>query len=135
MPRPEGSLTAAQYEILEVVWAHEANGATVAEIWEEIADRRDVGRTTILNLVDRLEKRGWLVRRAACRPSRYLAALDRQSTVASLAGSLVDDFFEGSARDLVLSLLGSERLRSEEVQSLRRYLDSAAKEDRSRKGR
>ncbi|MFB3111017.1 MAG: BlaI/MecI/CopY family transcriptional regulator [Gemmatimonadales bacterium] len=60
---PEGNLTPAQYEILQVIWGGDEEGATVAEIWQEISKLRSVGRTTVLNLVDRLEKRGWLTRR------------------------------------------------------------------------
>ena len=35
---------------------------TVAEIWQAIGASRAIGRTTVLNQVDRLEKRGWLRR-------------------------------------------------------------------------
>ena len=80
MSKPEGSLTSAQHEIMEVVWESAEQGATVAEIWQAIAARRRVGRTTILNLVDRLEKRGWLVRRDRQKPCHYLAALGREET-------------------------------------------------------
>jgi DNA-binding MarR family transcriptional regulator len=65
MKNPHGGLSAAQYEIMEAVWPYEAEGATVAEIWDAIGQGRKVTRTTVLNLVSRLEKRGWLVRREA----------------------------------------------------------------------
>ncbi len=35
----------------------------IGEVWNAIRAARDVSRTTVLNLVDRLEKRGWLKRR------------------------------------------------------------------------
>jgi len=50
---PEGDLTPAQYELLAVAWNGPAGGMTVAEIWQAVADRRGVTRTTVLNLVDR----------------------------------------------------------------------------------
>jgi len=62
---PKGNITPVQYEILQVIWDAEEQGATVTEIWREISKSRSVGRTTVLNLVDRLEKRGWLARRQA----------------------------------------------------------------------
>jgi predicted transcriptional regulator len=133
MPGPEGSLTAAQHEILEVVWQSEPAGATVAEIWQSIAAGREVGRTTILNLVDRLEKRGWLVR-SQPKPVRYRAALDREQTAALLARGFVDDFFGGSANHLVMSLLGAKKLKPEEIDELRSLLDSASA-TRTKKGK
>ncbi len=126
MSNPEGSLTSAQHEILEVVWQSADCGATVAEIWQAISARRPVGRTTILNLVDRLEKRGWLVRRDRQKPCHYLAALSREETAARLARGFVDDFFDGSAGSLVMSLLGSKRLKPQEIEQLRRMLQSAS---------
>jgi len=133
--KPQGSLTSTQYEILDVVWSHGSAGATVAEIWQALSARRAVGRTTILNHVDRLEKRGWLIRREDQSPLRYAAVLGREKTVALLAGDFVDGFFGGSAGDLMVSLLGSRRLTPSEIDQLRRLLESALKQDDTRKGK
>jgi len=43
MPEPKGSLTAAQYEIMAVVWKAGDAGVTVAEIWQVIAECRTIG--------------------------------------------------------------------------------------------
>lgn len=134
---PEGTLTPAQYEILDVVWAAGRNGATVAEIWQQITGQRPVARTTVLNLVDRLEKRGWLKRvEAAEGPNRFVAAVDQQRTKTALAREFVHDFFDGSAGNLVMSLLGSNRLTTEEVEELQRLLAEQTKSDppRGRRG-
>ncbi len=135
MPKPQGSLTSTQYEILDVVWNHGTGGATVAEIWQAFAARRPVGRTTILNHVDRLEKRGWLIRREEESPLHYVAALGREKTVALLAGDFVDGFFGGSARDLMVSLLGSKRLKLTEIDQLRRMLELTSEQPDTKKGR
>jgi len=135
MPKPQGSLTSTQYEILDVVWRHGSTGATVAEIWQAFSVRRPVGRTTILNHVDRLEKRGWLIRREEESPLHYAAALGREKTVALLAGDFVDGFFGGSARDLMVSLMGSKRLKLTEIDQLRRMLESTTEQSGTQKGK
>ena len=130
---PEGSLTPAQYEILNIVWASGKKGATVAEIWQQITGHRPVARTTVLNLVDRLEKRDWLRRiDEAEGPNRFAAVVDRQRTKSELASEFVHDFFDGSAGNLLMSLLGSNRLTTEEVDDLRQML---AELGQSRSGR
>ena len=134
---PEGSLTPVQYEILNIVWVAGKNGATVAEIWQQITSQRDVARTTVLNLVDRLEKRGWLRRvDDAGGPNRFVAVVDRQRTKTALAREFVHDFFDGSAGNLVMSLVGSNRLTTAEVDELREMLAERTKSGRSqgRKG-
>ena len=122
MSAPEGNLTPAQYEIMEIVWNRGRAGATVAEVWQAVSESRSVARTTVLNLVDRLEKRGWLKRRQRLGSYHYVAAVNREKTAALLAGGFVDDFFGGSASELVMSLLGSKRLKADEVERLRRML-------------
>jgi predicted transcriptional regulator len=123
--QPEGKLTPVQYEILEAVWEGGNEGATVTEIWEAITAKRPVTRTTILNLVDRLEKRGWLRRQKAEGGYRYRATADRSTISRTMAEGFLDDFFGGSASQLIMSLLGGQRLGPEDVGRLRELLDSA----------
>ena len=128
MGQPEGRLTPAQHEIMDVVWQAEDAGATVTEIWTSVAKSRDVTRTTVLNLVDRLEKRGWLKRRKLQGAYRYFAAVPKEAAARELAEEFVDDFFNGSAGELVMSLLGSKRLTPDDVRELRKRLDALLKE-------
>lgn len=123
-PQPDTALTAVQFEIMQVVWGA-AEGATVAEIWEAIGKSRDVTRTTVLNLVGRLDKRGWLKRRKREGVFRYFAAVDRDTATSRVAEKFVDEYFGGSATELVMSLLGTQRITSAQVAELRALLKSA----------
>jgi BlaI family penicillinase repressor len=124
MANPDGSLTAAQHEILDAIWNAPDNGATVTEIWQAIGRQRDVTRTTVLNQVDRLEKRDWLRRKKHKDGFRYVAARSRDQAASGLAEEFVASFFGGSASELVVSLLGSKKLTSAEIARLRELLDS-----------
>ncbi len=131
MKKLKGTLTPAQHEIMRVVWKADGAGATVAEIWKAIAAGREVSRTTILNLVDRLEKRGWLRRIDGDASYRYLPAMGHEETAVRLAEEFVDGFFGGSAANMVSSLIGSEKIAADDVKRLRAILDEA---DRQKKG-
>lgn len=133
---PEGELTAAQYEIMQVVWNQGEQGATVTEIWNAASERRNVTRTTILNLVGRLEKRGWLRKQtspsgSAKSANRFFATVGQQTVSEQMARGFVDDFFEGSAGNLVMSLIGSRKLNPDELRELRELLDDKLREDDS----
>src|SRR5262245_55297429 len=99
VPTPEGKLTPVQFEIKQLVW-NSPGGSTVAEIWDAVRADREVSRTTVLNLVDRLEKRAWLKRRKDQGVFRYAAAVDRPAVEAQLAADFVEEFFAGSAANL-----------------------------------
>src|SRR5262245_2816264 len=120
--------TDAQLEILEIVWAKGKEGATVAEIWEELRAKRDVARTTVLTLVQRLCKKGWLVADARERAHRFRAARPREQARKRMLASIVEGMFGGSPAALVASLLGSTKIRRDEIARLKELLDQRARE-------
>jgi predicted transcriptional regulator len=129
MVKPEGTLTGAQLEIMEAVWAGGRRGVTVAEIRDHVSRSRQVARTTVLTLVRRLQQRGWLVRKKEGRSHRYFASRSRELATGRLAAQFVDEFFGGSAADLVMSLLGTNRIGPEELERLRDALAEAKEEN------
>ena len=131
---PEGDLTPAQHELLAVAWDGPAAGMTVAEIWQAVADRRGVTRTTVLNLVDRLEKRGWLARAIVEGVYRYRPTLDRPAAEARLAVGFMEGYFGGSPTQLVQSLLGSDDVSSADIDRLAQLV-AEAKRRKARGGR
>lgn len=126
MPKPEGKLTPVQFEIMQLIW-NAPEGLTVGELWDAIRPNRDVSRNTILNLVDRLEKRAWLKRCKDQGVYRYAAAVGRQPVEAQLTADFVEEFFEGSAANLLMSLLGSQRLSMADIARLKRLMDQNTK--------
>jgi len=127
MPAPKGSLTAAQYEIMLAIWTAGDAGISVADIWQTIAAARSIGRTTVLNQVDRLEKRGWVERAPGDGPTRFRATLSKADASQQLVAGFVSDYFHGSTVDLVSALLGNDAcaLTKKDVDRLRKLLGLA----------
>jgi predicted transcriptional regulator len=115
-----GDLTPAQLEIMQVVW--ERGEATAAQVHEELGRRRPVARTTVLTLVQRLEKRGWLVHRSEGRTHVYRAAGDRQRSLGAILRRLRDVAFGGSTESLLASLLDAGDVSREEIRRLKKRL-------------
>lgn len=133
MTNAEGTLTAAQYQILEVIWNGPGTGATVTEIWEKICEQREVTRTTVLNQVDRLEKRGWLQRKKHDDGFRYVATQSREQASREITEEFVDSYFAGSASDLLMSLLGTKKLKPAEIERLREIINSKSSNRKTKK--
>ena len=76
----------------------------------------------MLTVVHRLEKREWLRRTGSERSFRYVAARKRSEATGRLAAKFVDDFFDGSASRFVMSLLGSKKIKPDEIHRLRELL-------------
>jgi len=123
MPKPEGRLSPAQYEILQAIWEIGAPGATRMQIWDLIVQERPIVRTTVLNLVDRLERRGWLKRIETDGKMLFWPTASREQIEADVAKDFVDCFFKGSASHLVMSLFGRRKINSEEIERLKDVLE------------
>jgi len=116
-------LSAAQIEIMNLIWSR--GEATVTEIWKALSIERAVARTTVLTVMDRLEKKGWLRRRAEGSQHFYSAARTRESTLGKLVDRLVETAFAGSSEELVVALLDGRGVTDEEARRIRRLIDKA----------
>ncbi len=117
------TLSEAQLEIMNVVW--DGGEVTVTDVWNVLAGRRPVARNTVLTLMDRLEKKGWLRRRADGPAHAYAAAVPRAATLGRVVHRLVDAAFAGSADALVLALLEGRGVSAEEARRIRKLIDKA----------
>ena len=124
---PDGQLTPAQHEIMQIIWSAGKAGISVGDIWKEVQETREVARTTILTLVERLETRGWLIRQAP-RPTqkgsamRFTYTTSRLRTRALLLQQFVNDYYDGSAVDLAQNLLRFRCLSQSVMQELKQLL-------------
>jgi predicted transcriptional regulator len=117
------ALSEAQLEIMKVVW--EGGEVTVTDVWSVLGARRQVARNTVLTLMDRLEKKGWLKRRAEGQTHYYSAAAARADTLGGVVHRLVDSAFAGSAEALVLALLEGRGVSDDEARRIRHLIDNA----------
>ncbi len=126
MRRSETRLTAAQLEIMNLIWDYGELG--VADVWKILADRRKVARNTVQTTLTRLVDRGWLQARTEGNAFRFRASRPRKRTVRLLLGELLDTVFRGSPTGLMAALLEARRLSPEEAERIRKLLDEAQKE-------
>lgn len=127
MARPDHeelpALSAAQLEIMHVIW--DKGEATVTDVWTALGQKRPVARNTVLTHMDRLEKKGWLQRRADGQTHHYAAAVARDSTLGQVVHRLVDAAFAGSPEALVLALLQGRGVSDDEAKRIRQLIDNA----------
>jgi predicted transcriptional regulator len=116
-PRP----TDAELEILKVLWRR--GPCTVREVFESFGDTKTTGYTTVLKLMQIMAEKGLVVRDESERAHRYEAASPEDETQRRLVGDLLRKAFDGSAKNLVLQALSTERASAEELSEIRRMLD------------
>jgi BlaI family transcriptional regulator, penicillinase repressor len=117
LPRP----TDAELEILKVLWRR--GPSTVREVFETLGENKTTGYTTVLKFMQIMAEKGLVVRDESERAHRYEAAAREDETQRRLVGDLLRKAFDGSAKNLVLQALSTERATSSELDEIRRLLD------------
>jgi predicted transcriptional regulator len=117
VPQP----TNAELEILGVLWRD--GPRTVREVHERL-ERRDVGYTTVLKLMQIMVDKGLLRRDASARSHVYEAAFPEREVKKRLVSDLLDRAFEGSAAGLVMHALESRPASAAELAQIRSLLDA-----------
>ena len=113
--------TASELEILRVLWSR--GPSTVREVHEALSEKKSLGYTTVLKLLQIMTTKGTVRRNETQRAHVYEAGLPAEQTKRQLAGDMLQRVFEGSASQLMMHALAGRKASREEVEELRRLLD------------
>ena len=110
------AITERQFAVLRILW--DRGPLTVRELMEHLPQNDRLPYTTVLGLLQTMEKAG-LVTHDAQRPAhRYRPTLSEREATGRLLTDIVRRFFQGSARDLVLGLVQAEQLSPDDLQEI-----------------
>lgn len=116
-PRP----TQAETAILQVLW--ERGPCTVREVYEVLAEKRAIGYTTVLKLLQIMHEKGLVRRDESRRSHRYQAAGSQRRTRQQLVAELLERAFGGSMHSLVMHALSTRRASREDLAEIRGLID------------
>jgi BlaI family transcriptional regulator, penicillinase repressor len=119
--------TEAELSILSILWS--TGPATVREVHDALSAKQ-IGYTTVLKQMQVMAEKGLLERSERFRSHVYGAASPRERTQQQLAGNLLQRAFDGSAKNLVLGALSSQKITSAELAEIRQMLDQFEKGSR-----
>ena len=106
-----------EMELLQHVWA--LGSATVADVHERVLATREVAYTTVMTVLKKLADKGYLQYVKDGHAYVYSAARPPEEVRHSLLSGLLDRVFQGSARQLVQTLVRNEPLSDEEADAIR----------------
>jgi BlaI family transcriptional regulator, penicillinase repressor len=121
MTRSPQKPTASELEILRVLWSR--GPSTVREVHEALSEKRDVGYTTVLKLLQIMTAKGTVRRNETQRAHVYEAGIPAEQTKRQFAGDMLQRVFEGSASQLMMHALAGRKASHEEIEEIRRLLD------------
>ncbi|KRT13727.1 BlaI/MecI/CopY family transcriptional regulator [Pedobacter psychrodurus] len=113
--------TEGEMEILQVLW--QKGNATVREVHEAL-NKKDSGYTTTLKLMQILHEKGMVERDTNQKTHIYKALVSQDKTEKQLVNKMIDNVFNGSAARLVMQALGNHTASADEIDEIKKYLDS-----------
>ena len=113
--------TPSELEILHVLW--ERGPSTVREVHEALGNKRPIGYTSVLKLMQIMTAKGTLRRNEQQRAHVYEAVQPAEKTKRQLALDVLQRVFDGSASQLMMHALADRKASKEEVDELRRLLN------------
>jgi predicted transcriptional regulator len=109
MPRRKQlAITQRHFEVLNLLWEH--GPMTVRELLERLPSERPLPYTTVLGLLQNMERAGLATHDVESQTHRYRALVSRQHATGTLLSDFLERFFRGSAERLVLGLVDAQKL-------------------------
>jgi predicted transcriptional regulator len=120
--RPKSrTLTEQELEIMKVVW--ELRTATVRDVYETLLRRRKIAYTTVMTMMNVLEAKKHLKKRAGERAYVYRATRPRSEVIKAMVREFVDRVFNGSAQPLLVHLVKARRISKKELEKIARMVE------------
>ena len=123
MRRAKPVPTEQELEILKIVWR--LKRATVREVYETLLEHRRIAYTTVMTMMNILERKGHLRKQREAKAYVYAATRPQRQVVGKMVREFVDRVFNGSARPLLVHLVEDRKLSEDERRELRRALEEA----------
>ena len=111
-------LATREAELMQVLW--ERGPATVGEVQERLKD--ELAYTTVLTILQKLEKKGYVKHEEEGRSHRFRAAVSREDAQRSAVRDLAARLFKGSAGLLLTQAVRDESVSEEDLERIRRLL-------------
>jgi predicted transcriptional regulator len=122
--RPRSAtLTPQELEIMKVVWARRA--ATVRDVYEDLRSKRRIAYTTVMTMMNILERKGHLKKETEGRSFLYQPVRPKRQVVGAMVREFLDRVFGGSAETLLVQLVQDRRLTERDLAELARRIRKA----------
>ena len=124
------AMTDRQIAILRLLWEH--GPLTVRELMDHLPGGERQPYTTVLGMLQTMEKAGLVAHESEGATYRYQAAVSRQAALGTLLRDFVARFFRGSAEDLVLGLVDADELTAADLRDIEAKLKQPTRKSRRR---
>ncbi len=116
-------LSEAEYEIIQVLWRHDAP-MTSNQILQEAGDKRGWKLASLMTVLARMAEKGAVYCDRSTRTNYYTALVSEEEYKLMEGRSFLERLFHKSAKDFVAAMYQGKQMSPEDIRELREYLDA-----------
>ena len=118
----------AELELRMIIWEAKEPISRM-EIEERLDGAKEVVASTLLTLLSRLEKRGFVGREKRGKVNYYTALVPQEQYLKAEGHSILQKMFRGSLSNFVTALYTGEKLSKQDLEELKNFLDEQMKNE------
>ena len=126
--RQKNMPTESELEILQVLWQH--GPSSVRFVNELLNEKREVGYTTTLKIMQIMTEKGLVSRDTSSRTHVYDSVAKEKDTQTSLLDTIIEKTYRGSAMKLVMQALGQKKASADDLEKLKAIIDEIEKQNK-----
>lgn len=115
------SPTDSELEVLQFLWHF--GECSVRQINDLLNEKREVGYTTTLKIMQIMNEKGLVDRDTASKVHIYKARIKETHTKKNLLNDFISTTFNGSSQALVMQALGNHKASKEELQEIKDLIE------------
>jgi BlaI family penicillinase repressor len=118
--------TKTEMDVLMILWRH--GPSTVRFVHDKLNEQKEaVIYTSTLKLMQVMKEKGMLDRDETNMKHIYSAVLQEGKVKSGMLDRFIDNMYNGSPSDLIVSLLGNEKTSADELQKIKELLNNMDK--------
>lgn len=117
-----------ELEVMQAVW-EAREPVTASKILEKIQEKRTWGLSTLMTVLSRLTEKGYLDCDKTTRTNIYSAKIEEKDYKKKETRSFLEKLHKNSISNFVSCLYSGGDISSEEIAELKRFIESAGKEE------
>lgn len=128
MARPASDYpTEVELQILKILW--EMSPLRVRDVRDALARQgRDVAHTSVITILNIMARKKYVKRTKQGNAFLFAPRVTRETTARTMLGDVVNRVFDGSTKDVMLTLLETSDVDQDELTEIRQYINRKARE-------
>ena len=115
-------LPEAEQELMMIIWEYE-EPVSRFQIEEKLDPQKEIAPSTILTLLTRLEKRGFLEKVKNGKSNLYRPLVKKEDYTCTVGKNMLDKMFQGSLANFAAALYQGKKLNEKEIEELQAFID------------